>query len=90
MFVILGGLAMVGVGDLMASKKSAECFSANLTSRNLTSNDTHEYRMYLPIDVAGTFGLKITTDDENCADDNSAASGEFKGDMLIVGAQVKI
>merc|ERR1711892_343083 len=71
MFVILGGLAMVGVGDLTAPK---ECLSANL------SNDTLGYRMYLPVDVGtGTFGVKLTTDDESCADDDSK-SGEFKGD----------
>ena len=82
MFVILGGLAMLGVGDLTSPK---ECFSANLTD----NQPTIEHPLYLPLHVGtGAFGVKLNTDDELCADDNSAASAEFKGDMLIVAAQV--
>ena len=84
MFVILGGLAITGVGDLSAPK---ECFAANLTA-----NASESFHMYSHIDIStGTFGVMLTTDDENCAAESSGTLGKgLVGDMLIIAGQVII
>jgi drug/metabolite transporter (DMT)-like permease len=86
MFVILGGLAITGVGDLSAPK---ECFAANM---NLTANVSESFHMYSRIDIStGTFGAMLTTDDEDCAAESSGTLGKgLVGDMLIIAGQVII